>query len=103
MIEIKLQIDEIDYNSTFDAMYPMLKEVILKDRPELGKSALFNSALLQKTIKGVFSVVPRGTKDGWLCSAVNSHSAEAISYLEGLAREQGADIKISELSAEIKK
>ena len=99
MIEVRIQIEDIDYNTTFDAMYPILKEAILKDRPDLAKSVFVNSSLLQRSIKGIFAVVPQTTKDGWLCSAVNSHAADAAGYLENLAMQQGASIRISSIEA----
>lgn len=102
MIELKLKIDDVDYDGIINILYPYLKDIITKEKPELASVLFLNPALTEKAVKGAFSLAPQSTKDRWLCSAVNSHSAEIKQMITSGAENSGISFNIIEMNAEKK-
>ena len=102
MIELKVEIDNIDYDSVIDTLYPFLKDIITKEKPELASVLFLNPTLTEKAVKGAFSLAPQSTKDRWLCSAVNAHFSDIKDMIEQGASNGGIKLSISGMHAEKK-
>ena len=37
MLELRLVIDDVDYNGALETLYPFLKDIVLKEKPELAE------------------------------------------------------------------
>lgn len=105
MIEIKIQIDDIDYNSTAEALMPILAEHLKENGGALSSLAgLFSSpgSLGAASAKAIISKMPKSAKDDLIVRALEANKDKLTAQLEQLGGKNGLIFKITAASAEKK-
>ena len=103
MIEIKVLLDDIDYDSIAESMVPVVKEKLAENDTFIGgligkhvpKSAL-NGA-----VNGFLKVLSQKQKDELALSLIKKYEEKIIKLMQNAAADKGINVNIKELSASI--
>lgn len=100
MIELKLKIENIDYDSVADILAPALKDRIdSSDFPAWARLLFLAGGMDGAAFKKILSRVPNDAIDGFVAKLLNEKSDKAAEFLEEMAASKGVKIKISEVKA----
>lgn len=100
-MEIKIKIDKIDYAALVEAVLPIVKNK-LKDMngpiPALLNGVVgLPSGILEAVVNGL----PQETKDQMAVFLINSYKEKILSTAEHFGAENGVDLKIADVRAEL--
>ena len=100
MIELKLKIESIDYDSIADILAPALKDRIdSSEFPAWARLLFLAGGMDGSAFKKILSRVPSESIDEFVVKLLNDKSDKAASVIEDLAATKGIKIKISDVSA----
>ena len=100
MIELKLKIEDIDYDSLADILAPALKDRIdSSEFPAWARLLFLAGGMDGQAFKKILSRVPSDAIDEFVVKLLNEKRDRAAVVLEDLAASKGVKIKISDVSA----
>ena len=101
MIELKILIDEIDYDSVADFLVPLLVEKLKKeDRTGLFGSVLSsNSAMASNMARGLLEKLPQEKKDELVVQLLTKNRDKLLETGRTAAAENGIRLQICDVSA----
>ena len=100
MIELKLIIEDVDYNSIADAMAPMIIEQMNNENmPGWVKMMLLGSGMNADGLKKLMSRFSGKKLEAMAVSSLNKNGDKAAEFLENMAKKQGVNVKITDVSA----
>ena len=100
MLEIKLNVEEIDYTEVIDVILP----IVLDKLAATSENTLVMSLLTKMkglsgaALKVAVAVLPGEIKDELAAAAVNHYSKEIGQLMERAAKEKGITMKLGEIS-----
>lgn len=100
MIELKLKIENIDYDSLADLLAPALKDRIdSSEFPAWARLLFLAGGMDGAAFKKILSSVPNDAIDDFVVKLLNDKSDKAAEIIEELAASKGINIKIADVSA----
>ena len=100
MIEIKLKIENIDYDSLADIIAPMLKEKLDNgDFPAWARLLFMAGGMNGDAVRKILSRIPENKREEMIIQLLNKNSKAAAEMLENLAATRGIGIKIGDIEA----
>ncbi len=101
MIELKILIDEIDYDSVADFLVPLLVEKLKKeDRAGLFGSVLSgNSAMASNMARGLLEKLPQEKKDELVVQLLTKNRDKLLETGRTAAAKNGIRLQICDVSA----
>lgn len=98
-MEIKIQIDDIDYAALVDAALPLLKDKLAK--PGAAVPQLIGNILNLPSgmVKAVVNRLPEDKKNQLAAALINGNKEKIIATVEHTARDSGVRIRIQDLQA----
>ena len=100
MIELKLKIEDIDYESVADILAPALKDRIdSSEFPAWARLLFLAGGMDGAAFKKILSRVPDDAIDGFVVKLLNEKSEKASQIIEVLAASNGIKIKIAAVMA----
>lgn len=100
MIEIKLNISDIDYDSMAELIAPMLREKADKGEvPAWIKLLMIGGGNGIDAVKKVMHRIPDDKKEMFIAGLIDSNSENAGKFLEELAAMKGMRLKVSKVKA----
>lgn len=106
MIDIKILVSEVDYESILDSLSPILLDYLSRN----SENAFFSSILLKTkgissvAAKAALKVLPQNTKDELATICLNHYKEDIIHIFTEMLEQKGISIKIEgvEISAQPK-
>ena len=92
-MELRIQIDELDYGEVAAQILPMLPEGV----DGLGGGLLSGAKKNPALVKGIVNAMPQKKKEELAISLVNRHSDKIMKLITRAAAEQGVTVKVSNL------
>ena len=104
MIEIKLQIDDIDYDTAIDVLLPVLADQMAKgtENPMLRRLFTGGQKLSASAAKSFISIMPKEKKDELVVKYINSNKADVSKKLMQLGAKNNVHLKIKDIKASSK-
>ena len=100
MIELKLKIEDIDYDSVADILAPALKDRIdSSEFPAWARLLFLAGGMDGAAFKKILSRVPDDAIDGFVVKLLNEKSEKASQIIEDMAASNGIKIKIADVKA----
>lgn len=100
MIEIKLKIEDIDYDSVADILAPALKDRIDgSEFPAWARLLFLAGGMNGDAFKKILSRVPKDAIDDFVVKLLNEKGDKTAEFLEEIASSKGVNIKISDVKA----
>ena len=100
MIELKIKIEDIDYDSLADILAPALKDRIESSEfPAWARLLFLAGGMDGAAFKKILSRVPDDAIDDFVVKLLNEKSDKAAAMLEELAATKGINLKITDVSA----
>ena len=100
MIELKLKIDNVDYDSLADILAPALKDRIESSEfPAWARLLFLAGGMDGSAFKKILSRVPSDAIDEFVVKLINDKSGQAAKMIEDMAASKGINIKVSDVSA----
>ena len=100
MIELKIQLDAIDYEQAVEQLLPVLLGSLTEAEGDAGIFLKLAAKLPPKMVAKMFSVLPQATKDDLVVTLVNAKKDSLIQTLTQLARDKGVPLELRDLRAE---
>ena len=101
MIELKLLVEEIDYESLSDTLVPLLVGS-MKGSGILGDVLAGNSDLAVSMARSLLRRMPEEKKNELLLQLLEKNNAKVLEALEREAAKAGVKLKLAGLSAQIR-
>ena len=99
-MEIKINIDDIDYESAAEMMMPMLIDHFSKDRDNvMAQLLILSQGLTEKAVKAVLSRMTQKQKDELLVKLTNNYKPQIKKLLTDMALSQGIRLTITDVDA----
>ena len=99
MIEVKILVDSVDYDSIAEMLVPMLTEKIEKKGGIMGKLAGSQKDFVTNTARKMLSKMSQEKKDELVIDMVNKKHDLLIGKASALAASKGVGMKIRSISA----
>lgn len=100
MIQLKLTIEEIDYDSVAEFLAPAFADQTANGNiPAWARLLLVGGGATGDTIRKMLSKVPDSTKEDMIVQAVNFRTERTAEKLEDIAAGKGIRIKIKDVGA----
>lgn len=93
MVELKVQLDEIDYSSIAEMALPIMKE---KLKGSTVGSMIDN--VPASALNGFLKFIPQDKKDEIVIGIVNQYEDRIIRFLEKAAADKGVNVKVKGVS-----
>ena len=101
MIELKLTIEDIDYDSVAEFMAPAFDEQYQNDTlPGWARLLLVAGGSTQETIRKIMNKIPDEKKEEMIVRVVNYQTDRTARKLEDIAAGKGIRIRIRDVGAE---
>ena len=101
MIELRVVIDNIDYDSLAGLLAPVIEEQIKSGViPAWAKLLFLGRGINEDSVKSFLQKLPEGAKDSLASSVINSNGDKVREMLEKFARENGVRLKVKKATAE---
>ena len=101
MIELRVVIDKIDYDSLAGLLAPVIEEQIkMGGIPVWAKLLFLGRGINEDSVKSFLQKLPEGAKDSLASSVINSNGDKVCEMLEKFARENGVRLKVKKATAE---
>ena len=105
MIELKIALDDIDYNTLAELMMDSLKrhyDPSDDSIPIWGKLLLSSQGVTKSTVTAILSKLPQDKKDELAVRFINQNKYKIKEKLEQMAYNSGVNVKISGVEANAK-
>ena len=100
MIELKLTVSNIDYESLAGLMAPMLIEQMNSENvPGWIKMMLIGSGMNSEGIKKIMSHFTESKLEAMAVKSINKNRDKTAEFLENMSKQQGVNICISDIEA----
>lgn len=99
MITIKLEIDDIDYDSLVDQFLPIMTEKLRQSNNPV--AMLLSNGMPASMAKTIIKGLPRETKDKLTADLLNTYQEQLKEKAEEFARQQSIPVSIQSISASI--
>ena len=102
MIEVKLLIDEIDYNGIAELVIPIIKEKFSQNEGFLSNliENYIPTTALNGALNGFLDLLTNEQKDEIAISLINRYDEKIIQIMQQIALNKGIDVKIKGLSVD---
>ncbi len=95
MIEVKLNIQDVDYDAAVEVLMPVLLERLSHSSNTLVSSLLGRATGLSATAaKAALEVLPKSVKDELSATCLNHYSTEIAQAISNLAAQKGIRLRI---------
>lgn len=100
-MEIKIKVEDIDYEALAELMMPMLIEHMRNDKDDVvSRLMLLSQGFTESTVKKILSKMPQHKKDELIIKLINKNKPKITQFLMKTAAEQG--IRLSVTDVEVK-
>ena len=105
MIEVKVLLDDIDYESIAESMVPVVKEKLAENSNSFGGfvGKHLPESALNGAANGFLKFLSQKQKDELALKLIKKYEKRIIETLRGAAADRGISVDIKELSASIVK
>ena len=99
-MEIKINIDNIDYDSLAELMMPMLLEHMSSDNDDLmSRLMLLSQGFTASTVKTILSKMSQEKKDELLVKMINKNKPRIMRFITDMALSQGIRMSVNDVEA----
>lgn len=99
-MEIKLNIDNIDYDSLAELMMPMLLDHMSTDNDDLmSRLMLLSQGFTASTVRLILSKMSQEKKDELLIRIINKNKPRILSFITEMALSQGIRMDVIDVEA----
>jgi len=100
-MELKLKIEDIDYESAVDLLAPLLIEYLRKEggNPLLAKMLSGSPEMAKSAVKTILAHMPREKKDAMLVRLLNDNRAAICKAIEAFAASKKLHFRIMDAKA----
>lgn len=104
MIEIRIDIDDIDYSNIVSKVLPTVREKLSRDSEDNSTKKLLADILkiVGNLPVTMIDVLPQNVKDEMAVSIINNSKNKLIELAENTAEKYDVGVKVYDISAEIK-
>ena len=101
MIEIKMTVDDVDYEEILETLYPLLEERLYKkiENPLLAGLLSKMKGLPMVTIKAMLKTLPQKTKDELVVLCLNYYKENIVRMLTDTLERHGIPLNIQDMEA----
>ena len=100
-MELKLNIDNIDYNSLAELMMPMLIDHMSNDSDDLmSRLMLLSQGFTAATVRAILGKMSQEKKDELLIRIINKNKPRIKQFITDMALSQGIRMDVNDVSAE---
>ena len=101
MIEIKMTVDDVDYEEILETLYPLLEERLYNkiENPLLAGLLSKMKGLPMVTIKAMLKTLPQKTKDELVVLCLNYYKENIVRMLTDTLERQGIPLNIQDMEA----
>ena len=98
MIEIKINIDDIDYGSLAEVILPLMKEKAANgELPVWAKLAFISGGMNCDAVRKIIDKIPNNKKEEFIVNLLNGKKDKTAEFLEKIAENNGLNMKIQNL------
>ena len=101
MIEIKMTVDDVDYEEILETLYPLLEERMYNkiENPLLAGLLSKMKGLPMVTIKAMLKTLPQKTKDELVVLCLNYYKENIVRMLTDTLERHGIPLNIQDMEA----
>lgn len=101
MIEIKMTVDDVDYEEILETLYPLLEERLYNkiENPLLAGLLSKMKGLPMVTIKAMLKTLPQKTKDELVVLCLNYYKENIVRMLTDTLERHGIPLNIQDMEA----
>ena len=101
MIEIKMTVDDVDYEEILESLYPLLEERLYNkiENPLLAGLLSKMKGLPMVTIKAMLKTLPQKTKDELVVLCLNYYKENIVRMLTDTLERHGIPLNIQDMEA----
>ena len=101
MIEIKMTVDDVDYEEILETLYPLLEERLYNkiENPLLAGLLSKMKGLPMVTIKAMLKTLPQKTKDELVVLCLNYYKENIVRMLTDTLERHGSPLNIQDMEA----
>lgn len=102
MIEIKIAVDEVNYEEALETLYPILADRLTEKmrNPLLAGILSKTKGLSLSAVKAALKTLPQETKDELAVLCLNHYKEKIVRVLTDTLTEQGISLKVQEIEVE---
>ena len=101
-MEIKINIDDIDYEALADRMMPLLISQLSNDREDVAtRLMLLSQGFTESAVKMILSKMPKEKKDQLLVRLINKNKPQIMELIGEMALSQGIRLNVNDVEAKI--
>lgn len=101
-MEIKIEIDDVDYDSLVELMMPMLMDHFSGDTDDLRtRLLLLSKGFTESTVRTILSLMSKEKKDELFIKMINKNKPRIMDMLTEMAMSKGVRMKISDVRADL--
>lgn len=99
-MEIRISVDNIDYDALAEIMMPMLLEHFSNDKDDvMTRLLLLSQGFTEATVRKILSKMPQQKKDELMIKLINNNKPKIIKGLTGMAAGQGIHLSVTDVDA----
>lgn len=99
-MEIRINIDNIDYDALADRMMPMLIEQMANDKDDVvTRLMLLSQGFTESTVKMILSRMSQQKKDELLAKLINKNKSKIMGLFTDMAAGQGIRLTVTDVEA----
>ncbi len=99
-MEIKINIDDIDYDSLAELMMPMLLDHMSSDNEDLmSRLMLLSQGFTASTVRAILSKMSQEKKDELLIRMINRNKPRIMQFITDMASSQGIRMTVNDVEA----
>ena len=99
-MEIRIKIDDIDYDALADLMMPMLLEQLSNDKDDVvTRLMLLSQGFTESTVKKILSKMPQQKKDEMLVRLINKNKPKIMGLFMDMAASKGIRLSVTDVEA----
>jgi hypothetical protein len=100
VMEIKINIDDIDYDSLAELMMPMLLDHMSSDNEDLmSRLMLLSQGFTASTVRAILSKMSQEKKDELLIRMINRNKPRIMQFITDMASSQGIRMTVNDVEA----
>ena len=101
-MEIKINIEDIDYEALADLMMPMLIEHMSNDRDDVvSRLMLLSQGFTEATVKKILARMSQQKKDELLIKLISKNKPKIKEFLMKAAAEQGISLSVTDVEVKL--
>lgn len=100
MIELRLTVEEVDYERLLDLYLPQMTEKLRESGSPIGM--LLSGGLSATMVRNIVAGMPKASKDSLTAELLNANEGKLREQLEQFAAQQGVAVQVGSIRAEVK-